>query len=137
MKYQFHGKYKESDKQRFTTAQKNDLEKICNYLKTDLSVAKDFQYKIYDTRKKKQESDPYHSISKVSARFNKLTIYRFWETKEDPNFPHELTHLIAHMWHKPYVWETSLDTWDRQKITQKNRNDFNFFYVRRFSNSGR
>lgn len=116
MIYKFHGSYTSEEKKLFESAQKEDLRKICEYLQTDLDKLKSIHFEIFDTREGKQDSDPHHSISRASARFGEMTIYRFWQPQEDPHFPHETTHLVAHAWAEPYILETELDTWDNKKI---------------------
>ncbi len=96
----FHGIYTFEDKNRFQLAQEEDLVRIC------------------DSREGKQNADPNHSISRASARFGEMTIYRYWIPSDDVHFPHETTHLVAHTWTKPYSWEVELDTWDNEKLTK-------------------
>ncbi len=112
----FYGIYIPEDKKRFQVAQENDLVKICDYLKTDVSKLKQAKIEVFDSREGKQSADPHHSISRASARFGETTIYRYWVPGDDIHFPHETTHLVAHTWTKPYSWEVELDTWDNKKI---------------------
>lgn len=118
MKYSFNGNYSASDEKVFQQAQEEDLRKICKYLETDISIADKISFQVFDSREKKQKADPHHSISRASARFNEMTIYRVWTVEDDPHFPHETTHLVTHTWSRPYIWEAELDTWDDQKITR-------------------
>ena len=39
-----------------------------------------------------------------------MAIYRCWQPNENPRFPHELTHLVAHTWREPYLWQMELGT---------------------------
>lgn len=119
MIYNFHGQYTEREKDLFKIAQEEDLKKICEYLETDNSLLKEVRFEIFNSREGKQEADPNHSVSRASARFNEMTVYRFWLPIDDPHFPHETTHLVAHTWAKPYILETELDTWDNKKIKRK------------------
>lgn len=99
--------------------QEEDLVKICDYLKTDIGKLNQAKIEVFDSREGKQNADPHHSISRASARSSQMTIYRFWLPSDDPHFPHETTHLVAHTWTKPYSWEVELDTWDNKKLTKK------------------
>lgn len=119
MNYIFHGRYSEQEQGLFESSQEDDIKKICEYLKTDPSLLKKVKFEIFDTREGKQKADPNHSISRASARFNEMTIYRFWLPTDDPHFPHETTHLVAHTWAKPYILEAELDTWDNKKIKRE------------------
>lgn len=94
------------------------LKKICQFLKTDSGSVKEINFKIFDSREGKQEADPNHSISRASPRFDEMTIYRVWATEDDLSYPHEITHLIAHTWTKPYIMTEELDTAFRTKITK-------------------
>jgi len=116
MTYNFHGKYKPDKITDFKQAQDSDLKKICKFLKTDLP---EITFEVYDTREGKQDADPNHSISRASARFKEMTVYRYWEQDNDPHYPHEITHLVAHTWSTPYVFKTELDTWDDKIITRE------------------
>jgi len=118
MLFQFVGSYSKKDKKIFKSAQRQDLKIILAYLKTPLQDAKNIKFEVFDTREGKQNADPNHSISRASARFAEMTIYRYWEPKDDPHFPHEITHLVAHTWTKPYKWRVELDTWDDKKIVK-------------------
>jgi len=119
MQFNFHGDYSQQDKKLFINAQKVDLKKICHYLETDISLVQKICFEIFDTREGKQDADPNHSISRASARFKEMTVYRFWSPKEDPHFPHEITHLVAHTWGKPYILDAELDTWDNKKLKKE------------------
>ncbi len=119
MKFEFHGNYSEEEKNLFQDAQTEDLKRICEYLKVDFEEAnKKISFQIFDTREGKQELDPNHSISRASARYNEMTVYRVWIPSEDPHFPHEITHLVAHLWAKPYQLTDELDTAYGTKITK-------------------
>src|SRR3990167_11531375 len=110
MKINFHGTYSEKDIRLFQDAQNSDLVEICRYLKTDTNLLKNIRFEIFDTREKKQKADPNHSVSRASARFDEMAVYRFWLPKNDPHFPHETTHLVSHTWTKPYLLTEELDT---------------------------
>lgn len=110
MVFNFHGLYTDNDKNKFRLAQEEDLVRICDYLKTDKSKVVDIRFEVFTTREGKQAADPHHSISRASARFNEMALYRVWTTDDDPHFPHEITHLVAHTWTKPYVLTEELDT---------------------------
>lgn len=112
MKYRFNGKYPATDKQRFKKAQEYDLLKIATYLETDTPKLNKIIFKVFDTKEAKQKHDPLHSISRASARYHEFAIYRHWEPDDNPHFPHETTHLVAHTWSKPYFWIVELDTAD-------------------------
>jgi len=116
MLFNFHGLYTDDDKNKFRLAQEEDLESICDYLKTDNSKVADIRFEVFDTREGKQAADPHHSISRASARFNEMALYRVWTPDDDPHFPHEITHLVAHTWTKPYVLTEELDTAYRTKV---------------------
>lgn len=110
MKINFHGTYSEKDIRLFQDAQNSDLLEICRYLKTNINLLNNIQFEIFDTREGKQDADPNHSISRASARFDEMAVYRFWLPTDDPHFPHETTHLVAHTWVKPYLFTEDLDT---------------------------
>lgn len=114
--YSFHGIYTQNEIQQFETVQNDDLRKICFYLQTIPSDIAGIQYEVFDTREKKQQADPNHSVSRASARFSEYAVYRMWIPTDDPSFPHELVHLVAHRWAKPYLFETELDTADGRVI---------------------
>lgn len=116
MIFKFHGNYTDNDKKNFEKAQKEDLKKICQYLETDQGLVEGIKFEVFDTREGKQNADPNHSISRASARFKEMTVYRFWTPTDDPHFPHEITHLVAHTWAKPYFLTEELDTWDNKKV---------------------
>ncbi len=84
MLFNFHGLYTDDDKNRFRLAQEEDLESICDYLKTDKSKVADIRFEVFDTREGKQAADPHHSISRASARFNEMALYRVWTPDDDP-----------------------------------------------------
>ena len=116
MKCVFRGIYQQVDQARFKMAQEEDLQEISKYLDSSQAITDKITYHVFDTREGKQNADPNHSISRASARTEEMAIYRFWTTSDDPHFPHEITHLIAHAWAEPYEWETDLDTWDNKVI---------------------
>ncbi|OGZ39394.1 MAG: hypothetical protein A3E90_02715 [Candidatus Portnoybacteria bacterium RIFCSPHIGHO2_12_FULL_40_11] len=116
MVFNFHGSYTEDDKDAFRKAQEEDLAKVCRYLKTDSDLLVNIRFEIFETREEKQKADPNHSISRASARFNEMAIYRVWTPDDNPHFPHEITHLVAHTWAKPYIFTVELDTADNKKI---------------------
>lgn len=118
MIYNFHGSYNPEDRRIFQKAQEDDLDRICKYFQTESGKLRMITFEVFDTREGKQIHDPHHSISRASARYKEMTIYRYWLYEEDPHFPHEITHLIAHTWAKPYLWEVELDTWDDRKINK-------------------
>ena len=98
MIYNFNGFYTQEEKRDFQSAQEEDLKKICIFLKTNTDKLKNTSFEIFDTREAKQKCDPYHSVSRASASYGETPIYRFWQVAEDPHFPHEITHLVAHTW---------------------------------------
>ena len=110
MQFNFYGTYSDKDIKLFQDAQDNDIIKICQYLKTNKVLLNEIRFETFDTREGKQEADPNHSISRASARFDEMAIYRFWLSTDDPHFPHEITHLVAHTWAKPYLLTEELDT---------------------------
>jgi hypothetical protein len=116
MTFNFHGHYSPKEKKQFKIVQVGDLKKVCKFLKTDLRGLENIRFEVFDSREGKQEAGPHHSISRASARFSEMTIYRFWPPTVDPHFPHEITHLVAHTWTEPYLLKTELDTWDNKKI---------------------
>lgn len=119
MIYKFQGNYSNKDINKFKDAQEEDLVKISNYLQTENNKLKRIAFAVFDTRESKQTYDPYHSISRASARFNEMKIYRCWLPSENPHYPHEITHLVAHTWTKPYLLKTELDTAYGTKITKE------------------
>lgn len=118
MKFNFHGTYSDKDIKLFQDTQNNDLVEICRYLQTDVNLLSGVRFEIFDTREGKQETDPNHSISRASARFDEMAIYRFWLPTNDPHFPHETTHLVSHTWAKPYLLTEELDTAYGTKINK-------------------
>ena len=110
MKFNFHGTYSNKDIKLFQDAQNGDLVEICRYLKTNINLLTNIRFEVFDTREGKQEADPNHSISRASARFDEMTVYRVWLPTDDPHFPHETTHLVSHTWAKPYLLTEELDT---------------------------
>ncbi len=118
MIFHFDKNFDEKDRDLFKKAQEDDLKKICSYLQTDEKLLEKVRFEVFSTREGKQNADPNHSISRASARFEEMAIYRFWLPPEDPHFPHETTHLVAHTWTDPYLLKDELDTWDGKKITK-------------------
>lgn len=116
MLYKFDGSYSNKDKELFKSAQEKDLNKITRFLKTPFKYTARIKFEVFDTMEGKQNADPNHSISQASARFKEMTVYRYWKPNDDPHFPHEITHLVAHTWTKPYKWRIELDTWDDKSI---------------------
>lgn len=116
--FDFSGEYSNIDRNRFISRQKNDFNKLCFYLMPSQASIPQITYRIFNTKDGKQQADPNHSISKASARLKELAIYRFWDPKENPSFPHKITHLIAHTWSAPYVFNVELDTADGQKVVR-------------------
>lgn len=116
--FYFQGTYTEEVKRRFMSIQERDVQKISRYLRTDPNSVTGIIYHVYDTREGKQQADPNHSISRASARYDDYAIYRYWKPEDDPSFPHELTHLVAHRWAEPYQFTTELDTADGTRITK-------------------
>ncbi|NMB57106.1 hypothetical protein GYA19_04170 [Candidatus Beckwithbacteria bacterium] len=125
MKYFFNGNFSAINKLEFKTSQEEDLQTICKFLKENYLNYKNIKFYIFDNLEKKQSRDPNHSISKASARFEPFAIYRFWNPLDndkkisDSHFPHELIHLIAHKFTKPYTWEVQLDIVTGGKIIKK------------------
>ena len=93
--------------------------KICAYLQTAIDKLPPITFQVFDTRQAKQEADPHHSISRASARFEQMAVFRFWQPDDDAHYPHEITHLVAHRWATPYNFNTQLDTWDDKIINKK------------------
>lgn len=119
MKYKFRGSYSPKSIKKFQKAQEEDLTKVCKYLHTKNNKANNISFAVFDTRESKQDSDPNHSISRASARFDEMKIYRYWLPDEDPHYPHEIVHLVAHTWAKPYSLKIELDTAYGTKVTKK------------------
>lgn len=115
----FKGKYSDKDKNCFKKAQIEDFKRICEFLKTDPDQVGKIRFFVFDSLKAKREADPHHSISRASARFNSMTIYRFWLPDEDPHFPHEITHLVSYKWGRPYYWQIELDAFDGSKVVKR------------------
>lgn len=106
----FHGAYSDNDKQKFSLAQEENLTKICIYLQTNKNLLNNIKFEVFESREDKQQADPHHSTSRASARFDEMALYRVWKPDDDPNFPHEITHLVSHAWAKPYILTEELDT---------------------------
>lgn len=99
-----------SDSYYFETIQKNDLGEVCKYLAVSVDALPKISYKVYENVDKKRAADPNHSGSRASARCDEMTIYRVWSPSdgENPSFPHEIVHLVAHLWSVPYRWNATL-----------------------------
>ena len=67
------------------------------------------KYKIFDNRENKQKKDPFHSPSRTSSRFKEVSVYRVRHEGEDEHLPHKLTHLVAHHFEKPYLFQPDVD----------------------------
>lgn len=119
----FRGVYSPEAQQRFIDAQYADTADVCEYLGVTKETApKDLTLYVlvFDSQEKKKAADPFHVGSRASARFNEMELYRFWLADEDPHFPHEITHLIAHTLGEPYSWVveiTDKEGESRQKAT--------------------
>lgn len=113
----FSGDFSKDEQNLFKDVQLSDLEKICHYLQVDQQNLDQIKYFIFDTHQSKIDADPNHSISKAVARYNENAVFRFWDKVEDPSFPHELTHLVAHHFTTPYQLLTEVDQADGKKLT--------------------
>lgn len=103
----FRGVYSPEAQQLFIDAQYTDAADACECLGVTAHTApKDLKLfvLVFDSQEKKKSADPFHAGSRASARFNEMELYRYWRADEDPHFPHELTHLIAHVWGESYSW---------------------------------
>ncbi len=116
--FDFHGEYSFEQQERFINIQEQDMQRLTKYLRTDPMHVAGITYHVYDTREAKHHADPQHSISRASARFDEYAIYRCWIPGEDPSFPHELTHLIAHRWGVPYQFTTTVDMANGASMTK-------------------
>ena len=105
MIYHFHDDFTTADKTKFRAAQTNDLAKICAFLET---APPNITYEVFASVADKQAADPLHSKSAASARFREMTIFRAWTPADDAHLPHEMTHLVAHTWARPYLFHTVL-----------------------------
>lgn len=110
--YTFHGAYAAGDRARFQRAQERDVGTICVLLSVNRNALRDItiRFEVFSDRDAKAIADPLHSPSRASARFKEMAIYRVWKPSDDPRFPHELTHLIAHTLGTPYVWTADVET---------------------------
>lgn len=117
IKFNFQGDFSQDKQNLFQKTQLGDLDKICHYLQVDQKTLGQIKYFVFDTHQKKIDADPNHSISRAVARYNENAIYRFWEKEEDPSFPHELTHLVAHHFTTPYKLHTEVDQANGEKLT--------------------
>lgn len=118
----FRGVYSPEAQQSFIDAQYADTTEVCEYLGVTREVVpKDLKLfvLVFDTQEKKKVADPFHVGSRASARFNEMELYRVWMQDEDPHFPHELTHLIAHTWGEPYSWVVELKDSETGKEYQR------------------
>lgn len=113
----FFGQFTDEQKEIFKNAQREDYLKLLEILKIEPDKEPKITFRVFDTIEKKREADPHHSQSRASARFHEMSIYRYWSANSDPHFPHEITHLIAHIWTQPYVWTVELP--DGDKLTRK------------------
>jgi len=114
--YNFQGDFSQEEKSLFQKIQLENLDKICHYLQVNLNNSPQIKYYVFNTRQGKIDADPNHSVSKAVARYNENAIYRFWDKIEDPSFPHELTHLIAHHFSTPYRLHTEVDQANGEKL---------------------
>ncbi|MFH1253011.1 MAG: hypothetical protein V1664_01620 [Candidatus Uhrbacteria bacterium] len=110
---QFFGQFTDEQKEAFQNAQKEDFLRLLEILKIEPGKEPKITFRVFDTREKKREADPQHSLSRASARFNEMAVYRCWLADSDPHFPHEITHLITHTWAQPYVWTVELPDGDK------------------------
>lgn len=117
IKFNFQGNFSPVQQSLFKKIQLRDLDKICSYLQVDLKSLDRINYFVFDTHQGKIDADPNHSISKAVARYNENAVYRFWDKIEDPSFPHELTHLVAHHLATPYKLHTKVDQANGEKLT--------------------
>lgn len=117
IKFNFQGKFSQAGKNLFVKTQTADLIKICSYLKINPKSLGLIKYFIFDSHQGKIDADPNHSVSRAVARYKENAIYRFWDKIEDPSFPHELTHLVAHHLDTPYRLHTEVDQANGEKLT--------------------
>lgn len=117
IKLHFQGDFSQEEKDLFEKVQLEDLDKICRYLQVDPKNSGQIEYFVFDTHQEKIDADPNHSISKAVARYNENAVFRFWDKIENPSFPHELTHLVAHHFTTPYKLHTEVDQADGKKLT--------------------
>ncbi|GEM_PF-1918635 len=118
----FRGVYSPEAQQTFIDAQYADAVEVCDFLGVTIKTApKDLKLfvLVFDTQEKKKIADPFRTGSRASARFNEMELYRVWMQDEDPHFPHELTHLIAHTWGEPYSWVVELKDSETGKEYQR------------------
>ena len=118
----FRGVYSPEAQQRFIDAQYADTTEVCEFLEVTIKkTLKDLKLfvLVFDTQEKKKVADPFHVGGRASARFNEMELYRVWLQNEDPHFPHELTHLIAHTWGEPYSWVVELKDSETGKKYQR------------------
>lgn len=117
IKFDFQGEFSQKENGLFTRTQTEDLIKICNYLQVNPKSLGQVKYFIFDSHQGKIDADPNHSVSRAVARYNENAVYRFWDKIEDPSFPHELTHLVAHHLDIPYLLKTEVDQANGEKLT--------------------
>lgn len=116
IKFDFQGEFSQEEKELFTKTQTADLSKIYSYLKVDPKSLGLVKYFIFDSHQGKIDADPNHSVSRAVTRYNENAVYRFWDKIEDPSFPHELTHLVAHHLDTPYLLQTEVDQANGEKL---------------------
>lgn len=117
IEFNFQGDFSQKEQDLFQEIQLRDLDKICHYLQVAPKSLGQIKYFVFDTHQGKIEADPNHSISKAVARYNENAVFRFWDKIEDPSFPHELTHLVAHHFSTPYKLHTEVDKANGEKLT--------------------
>lgn len=117
IQFNFQGNYSQEKQNLFQETQLGDLDKICRYLQVAPKSLGQIKYYVFDTHEGKIDADPNHSISRAVARYNENAVYRFWDKEEDPSFPHELTHLVAHHFTTPYKLHTEVDKANGEKLT--------------------
>lgn len=117
IRFYFQGDFSDKERSLFEEIQLRDLDKICHYLQVAPKSLDKIKYFVFDTHQGKIDADPNHSISKAVARYNENAIFRFWDKAEEPSFPHELTHLVAHHFTAPYHFQTEVDQANGDKLT--------------------
>jgi len=97
------------------------LAEVCKYLEFPVDKLPKISYKTYEDIDKKRAADPNHSGSRASARCDEMTIYRVWKPGdgENPSFPHEIVHLVAHLWSVPYRWNATLTAPDGSEFQKE------------------
>lgn len=117
--FRFHGEYTEEERMSFSEAQQEDAVRIIGVLYPGSEIKLKIAFEVFDDSQEKQEADPLHSRGRAAARYREMTVYRVWNPKEDPHFPHEITHLVAHTLAEPYEWEVELPGKDGEETTYK------------------